>query len=69
MGLLGQQAHPDVTAAVRKTFEAVRTAGKPVGVNAFDPSGRGQRSRPKKVRMSSINRSGASCAAKWLPVP
>ncbi|MCF4121001.1 aldolase/citrate lyase family protein [Antribacter sp. KLBMP9083] len=38
MGLLGQQTHPDVTAAVLKTFEAVRTAGKPVGVNAFDPS-------------------------------
>ncbi len=38
MGLLGQQTHPDVTAAVRKTFEAVRTAGKPVGVNAFDPA-------------------------------
>lgn len=37
MGLLGQQTHPDVTAAVRATFEAVRAAGKPVGVNAFDP--------------------------------
>lgn len=38
MGLLGQQAHPDVTAAVLRTFEAVRAAGKPVGVNAFDPT-------------------------------
>jgi 4-hydroxy-2-oxoheptanedioate aldolase len=38
MGLLGQQTHPDVTAAVRATFEAVRAAGKPVGVNAFDPA-------------------------------
>ena len=37
MGVLGQQTHPDVTAAVRATFEAVRAAGKPVGVNAFDP--------------------------------
>ncbi|MGC2941411.1 MULTISPECIES: HpcH/HpaI aldolase family protein [unclassified Brevibacterium] len=37
MGLLGQQTHPDVTAAVTRTFEAVRAAGKPVGVNAFDP--------------------------------
>ncbi len=37
MGLLGEQTHPDVTAAVRATFEAVRAAGKPVGVNAFDP--------------------------------
>lgn len=37
MGVLGQQSHPDVVAAVRRTFEAVRAAGKPVGVNAFDP--------------------------------
>lgn len=36
MGLLGQQAHPDVVAAVRRAFQAVRDAGKPVGVNAFD---------------------------------
>jgi len=38
MGLLGQQTHPDVTAAVLRAFEAVRAAGKPVGVNAFDPA-------------------------------
>ena len=38
MGLLGQQTHPDVTAAVRRAFDAVRAAGKPVGVNAFDPA-------------------------------
>lgn len=37
MGLIGQQTHPDVTAAVRRTFDAVRAVGKPVGVNAFDP--------------------------------
>ncbi len=36
MGLLGQQTHPDVVAAVGRAFEAVRAAGKPVGVNAFD---------------------------------
>jgi len=38
MGLLGQQTHPDVVAAVRRTVDAVRAAGKPVGVNAFDPA-------------------------------
>lgn len=38
MGLLGQQDHPDVVAAVRRTFDAVRAAGTPVGVNAFDPT-------------------------------
>ncbi|KJQ56065.1 HpcH/HpaI aldolase family protein [Microbacterium sp. SA39] len=38
MGLLGQQTHPDVVAAVEQVFTAVRAAGKPVGVNAFDPA-------------------------------
>lgn len=37
LGVLGQQTHPDVIAAVQRTFAAVRAAGKPVGVNAFDP--------------------------------
>lgn len=38
MGLLGHQTHPEVTAAVLRTFEAVQARGKPVGVNAFDPA-------------------------------
>jgi 4-hydroxy-2-oxoheptanedioate aldolase len=38
MGVLGQQTHPDVVAAIHRTFDAVRVAGKPVGVNAFDPA-------------------------------
>ncbi|MBW9094475.1 HpcH/HpaI aldolase/citrate lyase family protein [Microbacterium jejuense] len=38
LGVLGQQTHPDVIAAVNTTFDAVRAAGKPVGVNAFDPA-------------------------------
>ncbi|MER8073425.1 HpcH/HpaI aldolase/citrate lyase family protein [Streptomyces sp. NPDC094034] len=37
LGVLGQQAHPDVIAAVHRTFNGVAAAGKPVGVNAFDP--------------------------------
>ncbi|NNG35689.1 HpcH/HpaI aldolase family protein [Nakamurella aerolata] len=37
MGLLGQQTHPDVVAAVIGAFREVQEAGKPVGVNAFDP--------------------------------
>jgi 4-hydroxy-2-oxoheptanedioate aldolase len=36
LGQLGRQDHPDVVAAVHATFDAVRAAGKPVGVNAFD---------------------------------
>lgn len=38
MGLLGQQTHPSVMAAVEHVFTAVQAAGKPVGVNAFDPA-------------------------------
>nr|BFF08839.1 hypothetical protein GCM10025699_01420 [Microbacterium flavescens] len=38
MGLLGQQTHADVAAAVVRAFDAVLAAGKPVGVNAFDPA-------------------------------
>jgi len=37
MGVIGQQAHPDVTAAVHRVFDAARSAGTAVGVNAFDP--------------------------------
>lgn len=38
MGLLGKQTHPDVVTAVERVFAAVKAAGKPVGVNAFDPA-------------------------------
>lgn len=38
MGLLGQQSHPDVVAAVLHAFTGVLSQGKPVGVNAFDPA-------------------------------
>ncbi|ANF30376.1 5-keto-4-deoxy-D-glucarate aldolase [Leifsonia xyli] len=38
MGLLGQQNHPDVAAAVERVIEAGRASGTPVGVNAFDPA-------------------------------
>ncbi|MCX2748307.1 HpcH/HpaI aldolase/citrate lyase family protein [Arthrobacter sp. MI7-26] len=36
MGLLGQQEHPKVRAAVEHCLSAARTAGKPAGVNAFN---------------------------------
>ncbi|MBB5750504.1 4-hydroxy-2-oxoheptanedioate aldolase [Micrococcus sp. TA1] len=35
MGLIGQQAHPDVVAAVKTVIAEVKAAGKIVGVNAF----------------------------------
>ncbi|MBO3129311.1 aldolase/citrate lyase family protein [Dermatophilus congolensis] len=37
MGLIGQLDAPELEAAVQDTFRAVTAAGKPVGVNAFDP--------------------------------
>ncbi|MDQ0029988.1 HpcH/HpaI aldolase family protein [Arthrobacter bambusae] len=36
MGLLGQQEHPRVRAAVEHCLSAAKTAGKPAGVNAFN---------------------------------
>ncbi|MFF2272456.1 aldolase/citrate lyase family protein [Agromyces sp. NPDC058136] len=38
MGLVGQPNRPEVVDAVLSTIEAVRAAGKPVGVNAFVPA-------------------------------
>lgn len=38
MGLLGQQGHPDVVGVVHRIIAAAHAAGKPVGVNAFDPA-------------------------------
>ena len=63
MGLLGQQTHPDVAAAVLRTFDAVRAAGKPVGVNAFDPQSRSPTSTPARTSRSSAPTSRCSRAA------
>jgi 4-hydroxy-2-oxoheptanedioate aldolase len=38
MGLLGQQEHPEVRAAVEHCLAAAKAAGKPAGVNAFSPA-------------------------------
>ncbi|MFE3059557.1 HpcH/HpaI aldolase/citrate lyase family protein [Nocardia sp. NPDC059239] len=38
MGLIGQQTHPEVMAAVKEAFAGIAAAGKPIGVNAFDPA-------------------------------
>ncbi|MGO4103503.1 HpcH/HpaI aldolase/citrate lyase family protein [Leifsonia sp. YAF41] len=37
LGLLGQQDHPDVVAAVEHCIRTIVALGKPVGVNAFAP--------------------------------
>ena len=38
MGLIGQQEHPDVVANVHRAINATKSAGKPVGINAFNPA-------------------------------
>ncbi|GAA4430926.1 4-hydroxy-2-oxoheptanedioate aldolase [Georgenia halophila] len=38
MGLIGQQTHPDVVAAATGAMAEISAAGKPAGVNAFDPT-------------------------------
>ncbi|MET3176792.1 UNVERIFIED_ORG: 4-hydroxy-2-oxoheptanedioate aldolase [Arthrobacter sp. UYCu721] len=38
MGVLGQQEHPKVRAAVEHCLTAAKAAGKPAGVNAFNPA-------------------------------
>ena len=38
LGLLGQQSHPEVVAAVEEVIAKVKAAGKIVGVNAFVPA-------------------------------
>jgi 4-hydroxy-2-oxoheptanedioate aldolase len=38
MGYLGQQDHPEVVDAVLHSIRAAVDAGKPCGVNAFDPA-------------------------------
>lgn len=37
MGVLGQQEHAEVRSAVEQCLEAAQKAGKPAGVNAFNP--------------------------------
>lgn len=73
MGLLGQQAHPDVVAAVLRTFEAVRAAGKPVGVNAFDPQvaqgylDAGARFILVGADVALLARGSEALAQRWVP--
>lgn len=73
MGVIGQQTHPDVVAAVHRTFEAVRAAGKPVGVNAFDPQAAqdyveaGVRFILVGADVALLARGSEALAARWVP--
>lgn len=75
MGLLGQQTHPDVVAAVLRAFAAVRAAGKPVGVNAFDPEAaqqyldEGASFVLVAADVAMLARGSEALAARWTPEP
>ncbi|MGP6170934.1 HpcH/HpaI aldolase family protein [Microbacterium sp. A196] len=73
MGLLGQQEHPDVVAAVEHTIAEVRAAGKPVGVNAFAPDTArryleaGAEFVLVAADVSILARATENLAAEWIP--
>jgi len=73
MGLLGQQEHPDVVAAVEQTIAEVRAAGKPVGVNAFTPAtarrylDAGASFALVAADVSILARATEKLAAEWIP--
>lgn len=73
MGLLGQQEHPDVIAAVERTIAAVRETGKSVGVNAFVPATArryleaGASFALVAADVSILARATEKLAAEWIP--
>lgn len=73
LGALGQQTHPDVVAAVHRAFEAVRAAGTPVGVNAFDPQvardyvSAGAQFVLVGADVAMLARGSEALAAAWVP--
>lgn len=73
MGLLGQQEHPDVIAAVERTIAEVRAAGTPVGVNAFNPDtarrylDAGASFALVAADVSILARTTEKLAADWIP--
>jgi 4-hydroxy-2-oxoheptanedioate aldolase len=73
MGLIGQQTHPDVVASVLHTFDEVRAAGKPVGVNAFDPAAAtsyveaGASFILAGADVALVARGSEALAARWIP--
>ena len=73
LGLIGQQTHPDVTAGVLRAFEGVRAAGKPVGVNAFDPTAAqsyidaGASFVLVGADVALLARGSEALAARWIP--
>ncbi|MFI6350445.1 aldolase/citrate lyase family protein [Streptomyces sp. NPDC050560] len=75
MGLIGQQSHPEVMAAVRGALSDVLATGTPAGVNAFDPAmadaylGAGARFVLVGADVSVLARASESFAARFVPGP
>lgn len=75
MGVIGQQTHPDVVAAVHRAFADVVAAGKPVGVNAFDPLvadeyvAAGASFVLVGADVAVLARSSEALAARFIPTP
>jgi len=73
MGLLGQQTHAEVAAAVLAVIDGVRAAGKPVGVDARDPVAADVFMRAGATFLVAgsdldlLARSAAAAAAPYLP--
>lgn len=73
LGRIGQQTHPDVTSGVLRAFEGVRAAGKPVGVNAFDPTAAqsyidaGASFVLVGADVALLARGSEALAARWIP--
>lgn len=73
MGLLGEQEHPDVVAAVETTIAEVRATGTPVGVNAFNPVmarrylAAGASFALVAADVSILARTTEKLAAEWIP--
>lgn len=75
MGLIGQQAHPDVVAAVKKVIAEVKAAGKIVGVNAFVPAqadayaAAGADYVNVGADVALLARAAEALADRWCPAP
>lgn len=73
LGVLGQQTHPEVVSAVHRAFAAVRAAGVPVGVNAFDPQAArdyvdaGAAFLLVGADVALLARGSEALAAQWVP--
>lgn len=75
MGVLGQQEHPDVVAAVEHSIRVAKQAGKPVGVNAFAPAtadrylAAGADFVSVGADVALLARASEALAARYIPTP